>query len=244
RGSPGFAQTSFYIMAGEQGPLKVFMGNLPLDGTPADIDTILTSVNLTIEEIRLFDIHMIRDRETDNFKGFAYITVSTKDQLDKVLSLNGVDFDGRSLKIDNKTGQTSSRGGRGGGRGFDRGGRGGDRGGRGGDRGGRGGGFGGEWGNRGGSRGGHQFGGQGGYVRGENEFEMVRGRGGHRGGGGRDYHSDRPERQHEAPIGTGDDSGRPRLNLAARTVDPKTVEERKKKEEEEEKARKEKIFGH
>ncbi|GMS90877.1 hypothetical protein PENTCL1PPCAC_13052, partial [Pristionchus entomophagus] len=238
------SQTLLNIMAEDQGPLKVFLGNLPLDATTGDIDTVLSSAGVTAEEIRSFNVHMVRDRETDNFKGFAYIEVQNKEQLDKILTLNGADFDGRQLKVDNKTGRGGGRGGRGGGRGF-----GGDRGGRGGgfgERGGRGGGWGGDRGGRGG-RGGHEFGGRGGYSRGENDFEVVRSRGhggpprGDRGGYGGDRGAPRAP---EAPIGSGDDSGRPRLLLTKKVMDPKEAEEKKKKEEEAEKARQEKIFGH
>ncbi|GMR44528.1 hypothetical protein PMAYCL1PPCAC_14723, partial [Pristionchus mayeri] len=230
--------------------LKVFIGNLPHDSTPSDIDTVLENAGLTIEEIRTFNIHMVRDRESDQFKGFAYVEVSAKDQLDKVLTLNGCEFDGRPLKVDNKTGRGGGRGGRGGGRG-----RGGSD--RGFERGGRGGGYGGDrggWGRereRGdyrffpsGGRGGHHFEGQGGFVKGEMDFEVVRGRGHHGGRGGHHNRGERPERPAEAPIGTGDDSGRPRLQLTKKVMDPKEMEEKKRQEEEAEKARKEKIFGH
>lgn len=40
------------------------------------------------------------------------------------------------------------------------------------------------------------------------------------------------------------DSGRPRLQLTKKVMDPKEAEEKKRKEQEEEAARKEKIFGH
>ncbi|CAK9217861.1 unnamed protein product [Sphagnum troendelagicum] len=104
------------------------------------------------------DIATVRiptDRETGHIKGFAYIEFKTKDSLSKALDLNGTDYAGQSLVVDEAgepggggggsrgRGGFGGRGGRGGGRGNDRGrgGRGGrgDFGGRGRGRGGRGG---------------------------------------------------------------------------------------------------------
>ena len=207
--------------------LKLFIGNLPFDCTPGDIDTIMDSAKIPKEEYSKFNVHMVRDRETDNFKGFAYVEVDTKEHLDAVLGLNGVEFGDRNLRIDNATGR--GRGGRGGGRGGHRGGRGGgfDRNDRGFDR---------------GQRGGHHEGGhRGGYS---NEFEVVRGKRhqGHamRGGHGGPH---REPRQDDKPIVATDDAERPRLQLRPKTVDPAEVKQREAKEAEEEAARRAKIFG-
>ncbi|CAM6045138.1 unnamed protein product [Sphagnum compactum] len=101
------------------------------------------------------DINTVRiptDRESGQIKGFAYIEFTTKESLSKALALNGADYAGQSLVVDEAS---EPGGGGGGGRG-----RGGFGGGRGGDRGGR---FGGRGGGRRGGRGGRgSFGGRGG----------------------------------------------------------------------------------
>lgn len=76
-------------------------------------------------------------------KGFAHVQFSSPDAAKKAMELNGVELDGRAVRLDLST---SGRGGSGGRGGF----RGGDRGGRGGFRGGDRGGFGGRGGFRGG----------------------------------------------------------------------------------------------
>ncbi|CAK9215858.1 unnamed protein product [Sphagnum troendelagicum] len=110
------------------------------------------------------DIATVRiptDRETGQIKGFAYIEFKTKDSLSKALDLNGTDYAGQSLVVD-EAGEPGGGGGSRGRGGF---------GGRGGDRGGRGGGRGNDRG-RGGRGGRGDFGGRG------------RGRGGRGGRGG------------------------------------------------------------
>ncbi|KJH42106.1 hypothetical protein DICVIV_11910 [Dictyocaulus viviparus] len=100
-------------METSQGPLKAFIGNLPFDGVEGDIEQILRHVGFDDEQIRSFRIRMIRDRETDKFKGFAYVEFNTADELSKVLELNGVEYGGRQLKIDVATQRSGTdRGGR------------------------------------------------------------------------------------------------------------------------------------
>ncbi|KAH9575094.1 hypothetical protein CY35_01G093900 [Sphagnum magellanicum] len=113
------------------------------------------------------DINTVRiptDRESGQIKGFAYIEFTTKESLSKALALNGADYAGQSLVVDEAS---EPGGGGGGGRG-----RGGFGGGRGGDRGG--GRFGGRGGGRGNDRGRGGRGGRGSFG----------GRGGGRGGRG------------------------------------------------------------
>jgi len=110
----------------------------------------------------VLNVRIPTDRESGEIKGFAYVEFSSKDELTKATEMDGSDFNGRNLVVNEASGGTP--GGRGGGRGGF-GGRG-DRGGRGGGRGfgGRGGGRGGDRGRggRGGGRGRSDFGGRGG----------------------------------------------------------------------------------
>jgi len=84
---------------------------------------------------------VIMDRDTGRSRGFGFVTYVEESAAQNAMAeMNGVDFEGRTIKVNEA--EEKSRGG-GGGRGFGGGGggggRGGDRGGRGGDRGGRGG---------------------------------------------------------------------------------------------------------
>ncbi|KAG0612615.1 hypothetical protein M758_6G041800 [Ceratodon purpureus] len=93
----------------------------------------------------VLNVRIPTDRESGEIKGFAYVEFASKDELTKATEMDGSDFNGRSLVV-NEASSGGTPGGRGGGRGGF-GGRGGDRGGRGGGRG-----FGGR-GGRGGDRG-------------------------------------------------------------------------------------------
>lgn len=123
---------------------KMYVGNLSYDATDADIRE-LFEAHGTVS-----DVFIVKDRESNRPRGFAFVSMGEKAEMDAAIeALNGVEFMGRNLSInearpreERPQGGGRSFGGGGGGRGGDRGGRGGDRGGRGGDRGGRsGGGF-------------------------------------------------------------------------------------------------------
>uniref|UniRef100_A0A8R1HHP7 RRM domain-containing protein n=1 Tax=Caenorhabditis japonica TaxID=281687 RepID=A0A8R1HHP7_CAEJA len=180
------------------------------------------------------EIHLVHDRETGNFKGFAYVTFENESQLEKAISeLNGTGFADRVLKV-NRAQQRDRGGGRGG-----RGNFGGDRGGRGGGGFRRGGGGGGRGGGGGGDRfqdGGNR--GHGGGRRHRNESETGSQ---HEGGHFQPRHQ-RQSEEGEAPSAS-QRAERPRLNLKPRSTDASEIEARRKQEEEETKKRQQKLFG-
>jgi cold-inducible RNA-binding protein len=123
---------------------KLYVGNLPFNASEEQLQEWFGQLGITPSAISL-----IRDRFTGQSRGFAFIEISNDEEADRaVTSLNGQNFGGRNLVVNEARPQTERSGG-GGGRG---GGGGGYGGGRGGDRGGRGGG-GGRGGDRGGDRG-------------------------------------------------------------------------------------------
>ena len=128
---------------------KLYVGNLPFNASEEQLQEWFGQVGVNPSAISL-----IRDRFTGQSRGFAFIEITNDEEADRaVTSLNGQNFGGRNLVVNEARPQTERSGGGGGrGPGGGGGGYGGDRGGSGG-KGGRGGG-GGRGGDRGGDRGG------------------------------------------------------------------------------------------
>ncbi|XP_022709428.1 eukaryotic translation initiation factor 4H-like isoform X1 [Varroa jacobsoni] len=105
-------------------PYTAYVGNLPDRVVQADIDEIFNG--LTVRSVRL-----VRDKETDRFKGYCYVEFDTRESLEQALELNEAEVNGKIIKVDVAEGRRNDRGGRGG----PGGGRPGDRGGPGGPRG-------------------------------------------------------------------------------------------------------------
>ena len=72
---------------------KLYVGNLPFTATEDAVRT-LFSVHGTVEKISL-----INDRDTGRPRGFGFIEMSSEDASRAMQALNGQDFDGRALKI-------------------------------------------------------------------------------------------------------------------------------------------------
>ncbi|MDF1738819.1 MAG: RNA-binding protein [Verrucomicrobiales bacterium] len=160
--------------------MKLYIGNISYDATEIELREFLSDYEPIV------DLHMPIDRDTGRQRGFAFVTLESKELGDAAVeNLDGTDLMGRAVRI--REAEDRREGG-GGGRGGDR--RGG--GGRGGyeSRGGGGGGY-----DRdgGGGRGGYDRdggGGRGGYDRGGGARRGGgggRGRGGDRRGGGGGY---------------------------------------------------------
>lgn len=138
----------------------MYVGNLAYDANDTDIRELFEAHGTVT------DVFIVKDRESGRPRGFAFVSMETKEEMEAAVeALNGADFMGRNLTI-NEARPREERpqgggGGGGGGRSFG----GGGGGGRGGDRGGFGGGRGGD---RGGDRGGRSggSGGRGGFERG------------------------------------------------------------------------------
>lgn len=101
-------------------PFTAFVGNLPNGIVQGDVNKIFQ--NLTVKNIRL-----VKDKETDKFKGFCYVEFDSLADLETAVSMDGNIFvEGSRIKVDVAEGKRSDKGG-----GFDRGrNRGGFRGGR------------------------------------------------------------------------------------------------------------------
>jgi len=109
---------------------KLYVGNLPFNASEEQLQEWFGQVGVNPSAISL-----VRDRFTGQSRGFGFIEIANDEEANRaVTSLNGQNFGGRNLVVNEARPQAErSGGGYGGGRGGDRGGRGG--GGRGGDRG-------------------------------------------------------------------------------------------------------------
>ncbi|XP_035690948.1 eukaryotic translation initiation factor 4H-like isoform X2 [Branchiostoma floridae] len=202
-----------------EAPYTAFVGNLPFETVQGDLDQIFRG--LKVKSVRL-----VRDRETDKFKGFCYVEFEDVESLKEALTYDGALFEDRNLRVDvAESRQKDKDGGRG--------------------RGGRGGGFGGGRGAGGPPRGGgYSFGGGGGggqpqrYGSGDRrDYGRDGGRGGYDndrgggmdrgqryggGGGGGNFRGGRgggrgPVDDFREPTEE-ERAARPRLKLAPRTV--------------------------
>ena len=117
---------------------KLYIGNLPFSATEDQLQEWLSQAGVSPSGVNL-----IRDRFTGQSRGFAFVEINSDEEADRAInSLNGQNFGGRNLVVNEARPQTErsggGRGGYGGGRGGGGGGRSGHGGGRGGDRGDRG----------------------------------------------------------------------------------------------------------
>ncbi len=112
---------------------KIYVGNLPFTATNETLSEMFASFgNVSSSKI-------VTDRDTGRSKGFGFVEMADSSEADAAIEkLNGSDYGGRSLTVNEARPMEPRTGGFGGGRGGDRGGRsgGGFGGGRGGDRGG------------------------------------------------------------------------------------------------------------
>jgi hypothetical protein len=88
---------------------KLYVGNLPFTATEEAVRA-LFAPHGTVEKISL-----ISDRDTGRPRGFGFVEMSNSDASRAMQALNGKDFDGRALKINEAQDRERSGGGGGGG---------------------------------------------------------------------------------------------------------------------------------
>jgi hypothetical protein len=111
---------------------KIYVGNLPFSAREADVESLFAQYGEVVS------VAVPTDRETGRVRGFAFVEMSNEDATKAIAGLNGTDFGGRALNVNEAK---PREGGGGGGRGYGGGGGGGGYGG--GRSGGGGGGYGG-----------------------------------------------------------------------------------------------------
>lgn len=89
---------------------KLYVGNLPFTATEDSVRALFTPHG-TVESLSL-----ITDRDTGQPRGFGFVEMSNADASRAMQALNGTDFNGRTLKINEaqdrpRTGGGGNRGG-------------------------------------------------------------------------------------------------------------------------------------
>jgi len=87
---------------------KLFVGNLPFTATEDSLRT-LFAAHGAVDKVAL-----ISDRETNRPRGFGFVEMSNSDASRAIEALNGKDFEGRALKV-NEAHDRQPAGGNGGG---------------------------------------------------------------------------------------------------------------------------------
>lgn len=88
---------------------KLFIGNLPFSATEQSVRA-LFEPHGNIDSLAL-----IKDRDTGQPRGFGFVEMSNSDASKAMQALNGKDFEGRALKVNEAQSKQRSGGGGGGG---------------------------------------------------------------------------------------------------------------------------------
>jgi RNA recognition motif-containing protein len=86
---------------------KLYVGNLPFTATE-DAVRALFAPHGTVEKLSL-----VTDRDTGRARGFGFVEMSNTDASRAMQALNGQDFEGRALRINEAQDRASGGGGRG-----------------------------------------------------------------------------------------------------------------------------------
>lgn len=86
---------------------KVYVGNLPRSVTEDEVRGFFSSCG------EIDSVLLIKDRETNELKGFGFISFKTQDSMQKALAMNEKELGGRKLNI--SVARERSEGGRSGG---------------------------------------------------------------------------------------------------------------------------------
>jgi len=84
---------------------KLFVGNLPFTATDDGVRALFAQHG-TVDKVAL-----ITDRETGRLRGFGFVEMPNADASRAMQALNGTDFEGRALKVNEAQERERSTGG-------------------------------------------------------------------------------------------------------------------------------------
>ncbi len=82
---------------------NIYVGNLPWSASEADIRELFE------EHGPVHEVTLIIDRETGRSRGFAFVQMDDDGGQEAIDALNGTDFGGRSLRVNEARERTSDR---------------------------------------------------------------------------------------------------------------------------------------
>lgn len=91
--------------------MKLYVGNMSFDTTEASLEALFSNYG----EVQ--DVAIVKDRHTDRPRGFAFVTMEDNAARAAIDALNGNDFEGRALTVneakprENRAGSGSGGGG-------------------------------------------------------------------------------------------------------------------------------------
>ena len=73
---------------------KLYVGNLPFSSTEDDIRELFEQFG------EVHSVRIITDRDSGRSKGFGFVEIDGDQVANAIATLNGTEYDGRTLKID------------------------------------------------------------------------------------------------------------------------------------------------
>lgn len=87
--------------------MKMYVGNMSFNTTKEDLVSFFSQYG------SVTDTHLPEDRETGRPRGFAFVTMDSKENMEAAIKgADGTDLDGRSLKVNEAKPRENSGGGR------------------------------------------------------------------------------------------------------------------------------------
>ena len=84
--------------------MRIYVGNLPYNMSNDQLEAIFSKVGTPDS------CQVVKDRETGQSKGFGFVEFKNPEQAKQALTLNGTEFEGRTLKVNEARPKTDDRG--------------------------------------------------------------------------------------------------------------------------------------
>jgi cold-inducible RNA-binding protein len=84
---------------------KIYVGNLPFSATEDQVREMFA------QHGEVESVAMINDRDTGRFRGFCFVEMEDESAQQAISALDGQDFDGRSIKVNEARPRRDDRGG-------------------------------------------------------------------------------------------------------------------------------------